>query len=79
MIYEFLLNIEKSQAVTSPATKNLFRGYGSKLFKNDKAELFHTTVASGFSYEKYPDRTSSLQLLFYAIDWNRSIEEIKNY
>ena len=47
MIDVFPVNIEKSQAVTSPATKKNLKMDGSKPLNKSKAELFHTTVARG--------------------------------
>ena len=47
IIDEFLINIEKSQAVTIPATKNLFKVVRSEPLNNNKAELYLTTVARG--------------------------------
>ena len=45
MIDEFMINIEKSQAVASPENKNIFKFDGSNFLNKNKAELFHTTVA----------------------------------
>ena len=44
MIDKFPVSIDKSQEVTSPATDNLFKVYGSNPMNNNIAELFHTTV-----------------------------------
>ena len=47
MIDEFTINIEKSQAVASPETKNIFKVDISKPLEKNKSELFHTTVDRG--------------------------------
>ena len=47
MIDKFPINIEKYHVVASPATKNIFKVDRSKTLNNNKAELFHTTVARG--------------------------------
>ena len=48
IIGEFSINIKKYQAVTSPATKKLFKVDRSKPLIKNKVGLFHTTVARGF-------------------------------
>ena len=68
VIDAFLIKIEKLQAVASPATKNIFKVKKGIPLNKNKAELFHTEVAIGFSYEKYPDLTFSPQLWFYALE-----------
>ena len=45
MIDEFPINIERSQAVASPSTKNIFKVDRSNTLNKSKVGLFHTTVA----------------------------------
>ena len=49
----------------TPTAENTFKVDRSKPMKDNKVELFHTTVARGCYYEKYPDRTFIPQLRFY--------------
>ena len=47
IIDEFTINIKRSQALESPATKDLFKMDGIKPLNNRKVGFFHTTVYRG--------------------------------
>ena len=68
MIGRFSLNIDKVQAVTILATDNLFNVEIINPMNKNKVEVFHTTVARGFSYKREQDRTFSPLLKFYALE-----------
>ena len=68
MIDNFPINIKKSQAVASPATKYIFKVDGSNPLKIINRNCFIQQWLEVFSYAKYPDRTFSPQLCFYALE-----------
>ena len=68
MIDEFPVNIEKSLAVKSPENKNIFKVDGSKTLKNDKAELYHTTLARGILLYKISRPEFRPIFWFYALE-----------
>ena len=86
MIGEFPINIENSQSVTIPATKNLFKVGISKPLNNNKAELFHKIVARGLFFCKRarPDIQTTISILctrekqFNQRDWNK-LPRLKTY
>ena len=65
MIDKFSIRIEKSQAVTIPTTDKLFKVDGSNPLKNNKKELFHTTLARGLFLCKWarPDIQTTIDIL----------------